>query len=338
MVQTRKSITIRDVAEAAGVSVSTVSRVLNNKDDVALDTFERVKNVIQELGYVSSLAARGMRSRRTNVIGLIMPDVAAPYSITVLQGVNRGIVQFDYDLIVYTSGDVLKYTTTNQETHYVTLLNGTITDGVIVVTPVATDLPANAPLVAIDPNNENPECAAIIANNRDGALTAMNYLIGLGHRRIGFITGRVDLVSGRRRLRGYKDALAAAGIPLDEKLIQTGDYTTETAVECTHALFSLGDPPTAIFASNDMSAMGVYQAAAQVGVRIPDDVSVVGFDNLMESACLDPPLTTVDQFIKDMGRLAVEMILKLVKGEPLGERLHKIQTRLVIRDSCKPLK
>jgi LacI family transcriptional regulator len=337
MKRPRKSITIHDVAQAAGVSVSTVSRVLNDKDDVAADTYDKVQNIIQDLGYASSLAARGMRSRRTNVIGLVMPDVASPYSIAVLQGVNRGIIQFDYDLIVYTNGDVRKYATADQERNFVTLLNGSITDGVIVVTPAATNFPTDAPLVAIDPNNVSPDCAAIIAINRDGALTAMNYLIGLRHRRIGFITGRLELVSASRRLRGYKEGLAAAGIPLDEALIQIGDYTIETAVGCTHALLSLDDPPTAIFASNDMSAMGVYQAAREAGVRIPEDLSVIGFDNLQESAYLKPALTTVDQFISEMGTLAVEMIVKLVNGETLEDPLRKIQTQLVIRESCRTL-
>jgi LacI family transcriptional regulator len=335
MRRSRKSVTINDVAEAAGVSVSTVSRVLNDKDDVAPETYARVQQVVNELGYVSSLAARGMRSRRTNVIGLIMPDVASLYSTAVMQGVNRAIAQLDYDLIVYTNGDVRKNASAYQESYYVSLLNGSITDGVIVVTPAATNFSTDAPVVAIDPNNESPECPAIISTNLDGALQAMKYLTGLGHRRIGFITGRLELVSASRRLRGYKEGLAEAGIPLDEGLIQVGDYTTETAVGCTRALLSIDDPPTAIFAANDMSAMGVYQAAYELGVRIPEDLSVVGFDNLRETGFLNPTLTTVDQFITEMGFIATEVILKLVKGETLESNVHKIPTELVIRDSCR---
>jgi LacI family transcriptional regulator len=330
----RKSITIHDVAVAAGVSVSTVSRVQNNKDDVAPETSERVRRVISEMGYASSLAARGMRSRRTNVIGLIMPDVANPYCIEVMRGVNEAIAHSDHDLIVYTTGDIRKYGTADQERRYVALLNGSITDGVIVVTPAATVFSTDAPLVAIDPNNESPDCPAIIATNRAGALAAMTYLIGLGHRRIGFITGRLELVSASRRLRGYKEGLAAAGIPLDENLIQIGDYTTEKAIGCTRTLLSLDDPPTAIFASSDMTAMGVYRVAKEAGVRIPEDLSVVGFDNIRESALLNPPLTTVDQFISKMGALATDMVMRLVKGDALETHLHKIPTQLVVRNSC----
>jgi LacI family transcriptional regulator len=334
MKRPQKSVTIHDVAEAAGVSVSTVSRVLNNKDDVALNTIQKVQDIIQEMGYVSSLAARGMRSHHTKMIGLVMPDVASPYCIEVLQGVNRAISQLDYDLIVYTNGDVRKYNTANQERYYVALLNGSITDGAIVVTPAATTFTTTAPLVAIDPNNESPEYPAVISTNYQGAIQAMDYLIDLGHRRIGFITGRLDLVSAHRRLEGYKHRLQAAGILLDNDLIQVGDYTTEKAVECTQHLLSLDNPPTAIFASNDMSAMGIYQVAESLGVKIPQALSVIGFDNLRETLLLNPQLTTINQCVSEMGSIAVEMIVKLVNGESLAHSLHKIQTQLVVRDSC----
>jgi LacI family transcriptional regulator len=334
MGRTRRSATIRDVAKAAGVSISTVSRVLNDKDDVAPETYQKVQEVIEAMEYTSSLAARGMRSRRTCVIGLIMPDVSSPYCVEVLRGINQAVAVSEYDLIIYTTGDVRKYHTADQERRYVNLLNGTITDGVIVVTPAATGFSTDAPIVTIDPNNESPECPGIIATNREGAVAAMNYLTGMGHKRIGFITGRLDLVSACHRLQGYKDGLADAGIPVDDELIQIGDYTTETAFTCSQKLLSLKNPPSAVFASNDMAAVGVYQATSQAGLRIPEDVSVVGFDNLRESVYLKPTLTTIDQFVAEMGRMAVEWIVKLIQGEIPDCKLHKIPTRLVIRDSC----
>lgn len=337
MTHKKRTVTINDVAKEAGVSVSTVSRVLNGKDDVALETIEKVRCVVRDLMYTSSLAARGMRSQRTKVIGLIMPDVASPYCLEVMRGVNKAIAQSDYDLIVYTTGDIHKYGTADQERRYVSLLNGDITDGVIVVTPAATNFSTDAPIVAIDPNNESPDCPAIIATNRAGALEALNYLTRLGHRRIGHITGRLELVSASRRVDGYKDGLIACGLPIDEKLIQVGDYTTDTAIRCTRSLLSLDNPPTAIFASNDMSATGIYQVAHEHGLRIPEDLSVVGFDNLPESIFLNPPLTTVDQFIMDMGSLAVEMVVKLVNGETYSKNLNEFPTQLVIRGSCRSL-
>ncbi|GAB4579474.1 MAG: LacI family DNA-binding transcriptional regulator [Anaerolineales bacterium] len=337
MKRQRKSVTIYDVAQAAGVSVSTVSRVLNGKTDVSDDTFQQVQQVIKELGFVSSLAAKGMRSHRTNVIGLIMPDVASLYSFEILQGVNRAIAQLHYDLIVYTSGDSFQNDSAEKEAYYVSLLNGSVVDGVIVVTPVAANFSTTAPLVIIDPNNLSPECPAVISTNQVGAMQAMQHLTNLGHRRIGFITGRLDLVSANRRLQGYKDGLAVANIPYDEQLIQIGDYSTTSAIPLTHKLLNLPDRPTAIFASNDMSAMGVYRAAEEAGLRIPEDLSVIGFDNLHDSAFLNPPLTTIDQFISEMGNIAVEMIVKLIKGEALPKHIHKMPTQLVIRKSCRPI-
>jgi LacI family transcriptional regulator len=340
MKRNRKAVTIRDVASQAGVSVTTVSRVLNGKDDLSEITTQKVLAVVQELGYTSSLAARGMRSHRTNVIGLIMPDVASFYCQEILRGVNRAIARFDKDLIVYTSGVFDKENIAQHERSYVALLNGSITDGAIVVTPTATQFTTHAPLVIIDPNNETPDYPAIIATNQESALAAMSYLIDLGHRRIGYIAGRMELVSSSQRLQGYKDGLAAAGIPLVEDLIQIGDYSTETAMICARKLLSLPDRPTAIFAANDMTAMGVYQVAREFGLQIPGDLSVVGFDNLREAASLDPPLTTIDQSIEQMATLATEMLVQLVTGESLPinptqeGNLYKIPTRLVIRDSC----
>jgi LacI family transcriptional regulator len=340
MKRSQKTTTIQDVARKAGVSVSTVSRVLNGKADVAEETIEKVQTVILELGYASSLAARGMRSHRTNLIGLILHDVASSYSQEIMRGVNRVIAKLDTDLIIYTSGGLDRENVAQHERYYVALLNGSITDGAIMVTPTATQFTTHAPLVIIDPNNEIPDYPAIIATNQEGALAAMNYLTGLGHHRIGHIAGEMKLISANQRLQGYKDGLAAAGIPFDENLIETGDFTTETAVICAHRLFSLPERPTAIFAANDMSAMGVYQAAKEAGLRIPEDLSVVGFDNLRDASLMTPALTTVNQFVEDMGTVATEMITKLVKGESLAinsadkGNLYKMPTRLVIRDSC----
>ncbi len=336
-----KAVTIRDVASQAGVSVTTVSRVLNGKDDISEETSKKVLAVVEDLGYASSLAARGMRSHRTNVIGLIMPGVASYYCQEILRGVDRAIGKLDKDLIVYTSGVMDKENVAQHERSYVALLNGSITDGVIVVTPTATQFTTHAPLVIIDPNNETPDCPSLIAKNQEGALAAMKYLTDLGHRRIGYITGRTELASSIQRLQGYKDGLAAAGIPLNKDLIEIGDFMPETAVICAHKLLSRPDRPTAIFAANDMSAMGVDQAAREFGLQIPGDLSVMGFDNLREAASLNPPLTTIDQSVEKTATMATEMLVKLVNGEPLPlnpaeeGNLYKIPTRLVIRDSCR---
>jgi LacI family transcriptional regulator len=331
------AITIRDVAREAGVSVSTVSRVLNDKDDVAPETYERVQDVIQRLAYTSSLAARSMRSRRTNVIGLIVPDVADSFSIQVMKGANQAIFELDYDLIIYTSGSIKKRSAAEREQYFVSLLNGSVTDGVIIVTPAAKSFSTAAPVVTIDPNNECPECFMITAMNHTGAMAAMEHLIGLGHRRIGFIGGRPDLQCAQQRLQGYQDALRQAKIPVDQDLIVDGDFTTETGRLCARELLSLSNPPTAIFAANDQSAIGTIETAREMGLRVPEDLSVIGFDNIPEAAYFNPALTTVDQFIREMGRVATEKLIGLIQGQSLESELHKMPTQLVVRDSCWPV-
>jgi len=333
MLKKKRTVTIQDVAKTAGVSISTVSRVLNGKVDVASETQDRILTVIDNLGYTTNLAARSMRSQKKNLVGLVMPDIAYPFAIEVMKGVNRAIAESEFDLLVYTTGDVRKSGRASHEQKYVSLLTNSISDGVIIVAPVAGEFNIDAPIVSIDPLASNPNYPAVHATNYQGAIDAMLYLIGLGHQRIGFIGGRAELESSNRRLKGYREALEKANIPIDESLIASGDYTTATGVTGTRQLLALEKPPTAIFASNDQMAMGVYQVAEEMGIRIPDDLSVMGFDNITESKYMG--LTTVDQFISEMGYVATQMLIKLINGVPLENQTYRMQTRLVIRNSCR---
>lgn len=333
MATKKRTVTIQDVAKAAGVSVSTVSRVLNAKVDVANDTQERVLAIIDELGYTSNLAARSMRSRKKNLLGLVVPDIGFPYSIEIMKGINRAIAESTFDLLVYTTGDVQKNGIIVHEQHYVALLNNSLTDGVIIVASAASDFITNAPIVSVDPHMVNPNYPSVQGTNYHGALEVMDYLLGLGHKRISFICGRPEIGSAGRRLDGYKDALLQAGIEVDDNLILPGDFTTKAGYKATLQLLSLDNPPTAIFASNDQTAIGVFQAANEKGVRIPDDLSVVGFDNIAEANYLG--LTTVDQCLAEMGYIATQMLFKLINDEPLEEQTHKMQTKLLVRSSCR---
>jgi len=328
-------VTIRDVAREAGVSVSTVSRVLNDKDDVAPETAVTVRRVIEELGYASSIAARSLRSHTTNVVGLIVPDLWHPFTSLVIRGVNQATSAQGYDLLAYASARRNPFSMADWEVQLVAQLNGTVTDGIIVVTPNAATYRTTSPLVAIDPYQATTKFPAVIATNYQGVLEAMAYLVSLGHRRIGFIAGRPELESAKRRLEGYYAGLAQAGIVVDPALIVTGDYTRTLGAECAEQLLALAAPPTAIMASSDETAFGVYDTAAVRGVRIPDDLSVIGFDNTLESISVSPPLTTIDQSIEKMGMLAAEIVLKLIQGQPCESQLHKVATRLVVRQSCR---
>ena len=264
-----------------------------------------------------------------------MPDIAYPFAIEVMKGVNRAVAESEFDLLVYTTGDVRKTESASHEQKYVSLLNNSITDGVIIVAPIASEFSNNAPIVSVDPTMSNPNYPSVHATNYEGAVDAMDYLLGLGHKRIGFISGRAELESSNRRLKGYRDALDKAGIPVDEKLIVPGDYTTETGVIRAKELLSLDKPPTAIFASNDQTAMGVFQAAQEMRIRIPKDISVIGFDNITESKYMG--LTTMDQFISEMGFVATQMLIKLINDEFLDAQTYRMPTQLVVRDSCRKL-
>ena len=329
----KQSVTIQDVARAAGVSVSTVSRVLNGRVDVASNTQDHILEVIDQLGYTSNLAARSMRSFKKGLLGLIMPDIAYPYAVEIMKGANRAISESEFDLLVYTTGDVKKSGRATHEVKYVSLLNNSITDGVVIVAPVTSEFLTDAPIVSIDPVMSNPHYPSVHATNYQGVVDGMEYLLSLGHRRIGFISGRSELESCNRRLRGDKDSLEKAGIAIQDELIAAGDYTTETALKCARKLLSLPERPSAIFASNDQGAMGVYQIAEEMGLQIPRDLSVMGFDNIPESKYMG--LTTVDQFISEMGYVATQMLIKLINDPPLEEATYRMKTKLVIRGSCR---
>jgi LacI family transcriptional regulator len=335
MSRSKAYVTIHDVAKAAGVSVSTVSRVLNNKIDVAPDTCRKIQEVIEKLGYTSNLAARSLRSRSTNVIGLVLFDIVDPFSIQIMSGIDRALKELNYyDLIVYSSVDSKRKLAADRERRSVSLLDNSITDGIIVAAPSAATFTNVSPIVIIDPHNENPDYPAVIAQNREGAFIVMRYLTGLGHRRIGFIGGRPELQSSNQRWQGYTDGLAQAGLPLEPDLVQAGDYTRPTGLSCAQKLLSLPNPPTAIFAANDQSAFGVLDAAQAAGLRIPKDLSVVGFDNIPESAYTTPPLTTIDQLIEQMGFTATRLLVRLITEGEVENRNYTVPTHLVVRESC----
>lgn len=329
----RSAIKIQDVAREAGVSVSTVSRVLNGKVDVAKDTQDRILTVIDDLGYSSSLAARSMRSLRTNLIGLVMPDVEHPYSIEIMKGVNRAITESQFDLLVYTTGNVRKDAAANHERRFVAQLNNSITDGVIIVASANSNFFQDKPIVSVDPHTLNPNFPSIYGTNYAGAFEAMEYLLELGHRRIGFIAGRPELESAQQRLLGYMDALKKWGITIDECLIANGDFSMPVSILAAQQILSVPERPSAIFAANDQSAIGVFEAARDMNLRIPEDLSVIGFDNITEANYIN--LTTVDQFLSEMGSKATRMLIKIINDEPLENRIHQIRTKLIVRGSCQ---
>jgi LacI family transcriptional regulator, galactose operon repressor len=326
-------VTIRDVAAQAGVSVATVSKVINGRYGVAADTSARVNAVINDLGYQASLVAQSLRNHRTNVIGILVADLE-PFSAELLKGAADAIRGSGFEMVVYSAGG-LADDHVGWERRYLSRLSGTLIDGAVLVTPTVVDVNYGAPIVAIDPHTGQSELPTIDSDNLRGGHLATAHLLGLGHRRIAMLSGRPDLESSRLREQGYRQAMAAAGVPVSEDLVLVGGYDAQASAECTRTLLTSTQPPTAIFAANDVSAIAAIQAAVGLGLRVPADLSVVGFDNIPESALCAPPLTTVNQPIRQMGERSIQLLLRLMRGDHVEDTHITLQTDLVVRQSAR---
>lgn len=305
--------TINDVARAAGVSVATVSKAINGRYGISPGTLSHVMGVVEELGYESSLVATSMRRRSTNVIGVLVAEFE-PFALQLLRGVSSALEGSSYDVLAY-AGSVSTGDHLGWERRSLSRLGGTLIDGAILVTPTAMPANASVPIVAVDPHTGPDAAATVAVHNLDGARAATEHLIALGHRRIGHLRGRTDLESAHQRERGYRAALQAAGIPFDPALVTEGGYRAASASDGANALLDLADRPTAVFAANDLSALEIIRLATARGLRVPDDLSVVGFDDIPEATSHSPQLTTVRQPLAAMGAAAVTMLLQMLGGQ-----------------------
>jgi LacI family transcriptional regulator len=332
-------VTIVDVAREAGVSYTTVSRVLNDKGNVKPETRERVLTAMTRLGYVVDQRARSLAGGRSQVIGLLVHDVGTSYIGEIIRGIDAELASAQYDLLLYTT----HRRKTKESAHVITLTRG-MADGLLLVLPrdpgayleILRQL--RFPHALVDHQGGDEEAPAVAAANWRGAYKATEYLIELKHRRIGFITGAMDQICAQDRLAGYKTALTDHGIAFDPELVYEGDFFQPQGYAGASVLLELPHPPTAIFASNDVSAFGVMEAVRDHRLRIPDDVSVLGFDDIPQAAHVHPPLTTVRQPLEEMGRTATRMLLEHIKDPlRLPERVE-LPTELVLRQSCCPVK
>ena len=330
------NVTIIDVAREAGVSYSTVSRVVNNNQHVKAETREKVLNAMMRLGYVVNQQARSLAGGRSQVIGLLVPDVGNAYIGEIIRGIDEELAICQYELMLYTT----RRRKTKESTFVTTIVRG-MADGLLLVVPrvsvtyFETLNQQHFPYVLIDHQGIDNVTPSVAASNWQGAYDATSYLVGLGHRRIGFITGYMELGCAIDRLAGYRDALIDHHLDYDPELVYEGDFFQPDGFAGASKLLSLPRPPTAIFASNDVSAFGVMEAVRHYGLRIPEDISVVGFDNIPQASHVYPPLTTVQQPLEEMGRVATQILLKRIENPDLpGERIV-LPTQLIIRESCQ---
>jgi LacI family transcriptional regulator len=331
-------VTIKDIARVSGVSYSTVSRVLNNKDHVKPEKREQVLAAVARLQYVVNPQARSLAGGRSNVIGLLVPELGNGYIGEVVRGIDDGLSSSGYDMMLYTT-----HRHADKEATYLKTLVRGLTDGLLLLVPsdprgyLDTLRQEQFPYVVIDHQGFDDFSPTVIAKNYQAALSATTYLIDLGHRRIGFIMGQRHLNSANERFKGYRDALQAHGIAFEPELVVDGEFLQSVSYAAADQLLARADRPTAIFASNDLCAFGAMDAARNRGLSIPNDISILGFDDIPQAASVRPALTTVRQPLMEMGRIATRMLLDYIANPQLPRERIFLETELVIRDSCAPL-
>ncbi|MBO0786950.1 MAG: LacI family DNA-binding transcriptional regulator [Actinobacteria bacterium] len=328
----RRRPTLAAVAAEAGVSLPTVSKVVNGRPDVAPDTRARVERLLGELNYQRPGPRRG---RRAGLIDLVFNGLDSPWAVEILRGVEDWCAAHSMGAAVSS----VRHGSARPAS-WTSALASHDTDGVILVTSELTEPQLQQlredgiPLVVVDPANmPDPDLPSVGATNWAGGLAATDHLVALGHQRIAAITGPAGYLCSRARVDGYRSALERAGLTYRPVLVRNGDFQHEGGFVQGGQLLGLPEPPTAIFAGSDQQALGVYEAARQRGLRIPQDLSVVGFDDLPAARWVSPPLTTVRQPLAEMGRAAAAMLCELIDGVPLRSRRVELSTELIIRES-----
>lgn len=332
-------LTIEDIARLAGVSRSTVSRVINGQPSVRPAVRDRVQEVIAANSYTPQAAARQLVTQRTRTIGFILPDMtynlfSNPIFALMGQGVSQVCTQEGYVSMQFMGQRNM------EEQVFFSLLRSRHFDGVILVSgeyndPCPTFLKnAHIPYVRIghDPNHDDLKYVDI--NNVEAARTAVGHLINLGHRRIAMIKGLARDTCSEERYEGYRQALAQAGIALDEELVGEGDWTAACGYRLTQGFLQLAEPPDALFSSNDIMVAGVVRAAHESGIRVPDELAIVGFDDLDQTTMIFPELTTIRQPCVEIGVKAASMLIEQLENENTAVEHAILPTTLVIRASC----
>jgi LacI family transcriptional regulator len=331
--------TIRDIADMAGVSIATVSRVLNRRPDVSEETRELVMQHVREHGYVANPSARGLAQQRTGLVAITVPVVQAEYFNTIVAGAAEALYERDARLVLCP--------TLHEHDREVSLLervmHGT-TDGALLILPSESNEELlrvrenDFPFVVIDNTYPLDDAIPIVgAAHWSGARVATEHLLSLGHRRIAAVTGQHGWVASIDRLAGFHTALMQSGLSVTP-LVYEGDFLVESGYAAAREFLSLPEPPTAVFAFNDNMAIGILEAAREFGVDVPGSLSVIGFDDAEFAKALTPALTTVRQPLQEMGRAASSLLFRLLDGQRVDVTRVELSTRLIVRSSTAPLR
>jgi LacI family repressor for deo operon, udp, cdd, tsx, nupC, and nupG len=295
-----------------------------------------VLDAVARCGYTGNISARNLRKMETRLVTILIPDVTNPFFNEIVRGIEQIAREHSYSVLLADTENL-----PGQETAYGNLLASRRTDGMILLNGrvpaglLPQEQPSGKipPVVAACEYVTNVDLPTVQIDNIEAARTATQHLLDLGHRRIGFITGPLWNVLSRDRLHGYRDALLDAGLAFDDALVAQGNFSIASGVTAASQLLDLPDRPSAIFASNDEMAIGAIRAARDRGLRVPQDVSVMGFDDIRFAAFVDPPLTTVSQPGAEIGRVAMTLLLRILTGQPIDDRRILLPTHLVLRSS-----
>ena len=328
---------LKDVARHAGVSASTVSRVLTNSPLVNADTRDRVRQAMDALEYRPNRVARRLRgdTAQASLIGLVVPDIQNPFFAEVARGVERAAQESGYMVFVGNSDEDEVV-----EARYLELMRAERVDGIIL--PASSDnakavtalARGGLPVVCVDRRLPRAALDTVVADNVEGAYAAVAHLLHIGHRRVGFIGGRPQLSTTQERLEGYRRALADRGIAIDDTLVRAGDSRASGGCAMTAELLALAHPPTALLVGNNLMTLGALETIHAAGLRIPDDVAVVGYDDMPWATAFNPPLTAVRQPGRELGRRAAELLLARIDDPSRSTTLVTLKPELVVRQSC----
>ena len=337
--------TIDDVARLAGVSIKTVSRVVNRERNVRESTREKVQQAIEQLSYRPNLSARNLASQRSHIIGLVYDDPSAyeipsgSYVIRMQQGVLRACGAADYELLIHPCN----YRDRNVGAELTALIEQARPDGIVLAAPLS-NMPnivdaisaTDTPFVRLSPGKKNGEQFTVVTNDREVCAEMTRYLVSLGHERIAFITGHPSHKAIEGRFLGYKDGLQQSGIQFSKSLVAAGDNSYQSGETCANELLALSEPPTAIFAANDDMAAGVIRAADKLGIDIPAQLSVAGFDDITLARQIYPSLTTIRQPLSRMAELAAQSLIKNIGDVSMLQGTDVVAAEILIRESTGP--
>jgi LacI family repressor for deo operon, udp, cdd, tsx, nupC, and nupG len=326
----RSSYNIREVAQAAKVSVATVSRTLQMPDVVAPLTRSRVQSAIDRLRYTPNAQARMLRTARTHVIVALVPEISNPIFAEVIRGIEQVAHQNSYSVLL---GDTQH--SRIREKAYADLIATKQADGLITLLPHIPRVAVSGPLRIVNACEyvKDKSITSVYVDNAAAAKEAVEYLMTLGHRDIAFVTGPMDSPISVDRDQGYEQALQLGGLKRDRKLTVVGDFSVESGIRAVETLLAQDARFTAIFCSNDEMAIGALQAIKSKGLRVPEDISIIGFDDIRFARYMDPPLTTVAQPKDELGREAMSMLIEILRNNDVPARKRILPTHLVVRGS-----